>query len=334
MRRSAFLVGGVALVTVIAGIAVAASASAGTTTYEAEASVNTLSGGAHAVDCRRCSGGSRVTGIGLLGSLTVTGVVAERAGRTRLSVTYTSAETRTAQVSVNGGAGTAVRFPASRGSGRPATARVIVTLAAGDNTVTFANPAGAAPDIDKLVLTTDGTPPTAVPTVPPTLPTSPPTSAPTSPPTTTPPTTTPVTTPPPTPTTAPTGNAAMEAQVVDLVNVERAKAGCGAVDSDDRLQAAARGHSADMAARNYFSHTTPEGVEFATRITAAGYAWRGAGENIAKGYRTPEAVMAGWMNSAGHKANILNCGFRDLGVGVAADSGGTLLWTQDFGTPR
>jgi uncharacterized protein YkwD len=118
------------------------------------------------------------------------------------------------------------------------------------------------------------------------------------------------------------------------VNAERATAGCGAVAREDRLTVAARGHSADMAARGYFSHTTPEGVEFATRITQAGYVWRGAGENIAKGYRTPQQVMTGWMNSAGHKANILNCGFRDLGVGVAAAADGTLLWTQDFATPR
>jgi uncharacterized protein YkwD len=372
MRRTAYLVGGVALVTVVAGIAVAASASAGTTTYEAEAPVNTLGGSAHAVDCRRCSGGSRVTGLGPQGTLTVNGVIAERAGRVRLTVAYTSPQARTAEISVNGAIGTAVRFPAGRGSTRPATARITVTLRAGDNTVSFGNPAGAAPDIDKIVLSTDGTPPAPVPTatptlaptlpptVPPTLPTSAPTAppggdptaptaSPTAPPSsptvpvpTTPPgapTTPPAapTTPPTTtapPTTPPSGNAAAEAEVVRLVNVERAKVGCAAVRSDDRLQAAARGHSADMAARGYFSHTTPEGVEFATRITDAGYVWRGAGENIAKGYRTPADVMTGWMNSAGHKANILNCGFQDLGVGVAADGTGTLLWTQDFGTPR
>jgi uncharacterized protein YkwD len=368
MRRTAYLVGGVALVTVVAGIAVAASASAGTTTYEAEAPVNRLDGGAHAVDCRRCSGGSRVTGLGPQGTLTFTGVIAERAGRARLAVTYTSPQARTAEISVNGGIGTAVRFPAGRGSSRPATARITVTLRAGDNTVSFGNPAGAAPDIDKIVLSTDGTPPapvpsatpTLAPTLPPTVPPALPTSVPASPPSggptaptasptgppssptvpgpTTPPAT-PTTRPaPPTttapPTTPPSGNAAAEAEVVRLVNVERAKVGCAAVRSDDRLQAAARGHSADMAARDYFSHTTPEGVDFATRITDAGYPWRGAGENIAKGYRTPADVMTGWMNSAGHKANILSCGFQDLGVGVAADATGALLWTQDFGTPR
>jgi uncharacterized protein YkwD len=280
-----------------------------------------------------------VTGIGQAGSITFTGVVAERAGSTRLAVTYTSAGSRTARISVNGGIATAVRFPGTRGTNRPATARVTVTLQAGDNAITFGNPAGAAPDLDKLVLTTDGTPPTAVPTVTatgsaaPTPSVSPTTT--TTPPTTTPPTTTPPTTTPPPPTTSPPdGNAAFEADVVALVNEERAKAGCPAVAANDLLQLAARRHSADMAARSYFSHTTPEGVQFATRITEAGYVWRSAGENIAKGYRTPEAVMTGWMNSAGHKANILNCGFRDLGVGVAAEASGTLLWTQDFATAR
>ena len=87
------------------------------------------------------------------------------------------------------------------------------------------------------------------------------------------------------------------------------------------------------AARGYFSHTTPEGVDFATRITKAGYRWSGAGENIAKGQRTPADVMTSWMNSAGHKANILNCGFKNLGVGVAADASGALVWTQDFASP-
>ena len=381
MRRPVLIGGGIALVTVVAGIAVAASASAGTTTYEAEASVNTFGGGARTVDCNRCSGGKRVTGLGLLGSLTVTGVVAEREGTTRLAVTYTSPRARTAHVSVNGGVATAVRFPGTRSAGRPGTLRVTVTLKAGDNTIAFGNPAGAAPDIDKIVLTTDGTPPTAVPTattpgepgttataspgpsapvpptgsptaspaVPPTLPTSPPATTPpgTTPPGATPtitrpPATTPTaTTPPPAsprPTTPPpppaSGNAALEAEVLTIVNTERAKAGCPAVTADDRLTTAARAHSADMAARNYFSHTTPEGVEFATRITDAGYRWSGAGENIAKGQRTPQAVMTAWMNSAGHKANILNCGFKNLGVGVAADASGALVWTQDFASPR
>jgi uncharacterized protein YkwD len=338
MRRHVLIVGGVALVTVVAGIAVAASASAGTTTYEAEAAINTLRGGAHAVACGRCSGGARVTGVGLLGQLTFTGVVAEHPGPTKLAVTYYGPDARTAQISVNGGVAAAVAFPATRGSSRPGTMRITATLKAGDNTIAFGNPVGAAPDIDKLVITTDGTPPTPVPTAtesgepgatatatPPPSTSTPPQPSPSAPPTST--------APSPSPTESPTGNAAFEAEVATIVNQERAKVGCPAVTVDDRLTAAARAHSADMAARNYFSHTTPEGVDFATRITNAGYRWSGAGENIAKGQRTPQEVMTSWMNSDGHKANILNCGYKNLGVGVAADSSGTLLWTQDFASP-
>jgi uncharacterized protein YkwD len=338
MRRHVLIVGGVALVTVVAGIAVAASASAGTTTYEAEAATNTLRGGAHAVACGRCSGGARVTGVGLLGQLTFTGVVAEHPGPTKLAVTYYGPDARTAQISVNGGVAAAVAFPATRGSSRPGTLRITATLKAGDNTIAFGNPVGAAPDIDKLVITTDGTPPTPVPTAtesgepgatatatPPPSTSTPPQPSPSAPPTST--------APSPSPTESQTGNAAFEAEVVTIVNQERAKVGCPAVTVDDRLTAAARAHSADMAARNYFSHTTPEGVDFATRITNAGYRWSGAGENIAKGQRTPQEVMTSWMNSDGHKANILNCGYKNLGVGVAADSSGTLLWTQDFASP-
>lgn len=336
MRRPVLIVGGMAVVTVVAGIAVAASASAGTTTHEAEASVNTLGGGAHAVDCRRCSGGSRVTGIGREGVLTITGVIAERNGPTRLAITYTGDRGRTAQISVNGAVPTAVLFPGTRGSSRPGTLRITATLRSGENTVAFGNPVGPAPDVDKLVITTDGTPPTPVPTatasgdpgatatVPPS-PTTPPASPPDAPSPTLP------TSPPADP--EPTGNAALEAEVVTIVNSERAKAGCPAVTADDRLTEAARGHSADMAARDYFSHTTPEGVEFATRITDAGYRWSRAGENIAKGQRTPAEVMTSWMNSSGHKANILTCAFKNIGVGVAADARGALVWTQDFATP-
>jgi uncharacterized protein YkwD len=122
--------------------------------------------------------------------------------------------------------------------------------------------------------------------------------------------------------------------VVALVNTERAKVGCPALTVDTRLVSAASRHSADMAARGYFSHTTPEGVTFSTRISNAGYRWSMAAENIAKGQPTPAAVMQAWMNSAGHRANILNCGYRNLGVGLAYDAGRTPVWTQEFGTTR
>ncbi|MFD9962556.1 CAP domain-containing protein [Amycolatopsis sp. NPDC058986] len=139
-----------------------------------------------------------------------------------------------------------------------------------------------------------------------------------------PPATTPSTSQPK-PKAAPAGGPA--SQVVDLVNDERAKAGCGPVSAESHLATAAQGHSDDMSARDYFSHNTPEGATFDQRIRDAGYAKPGA-ENIAKGATTAAKVMQMWMNSSGHRANILNCSLTRLGVGVATDG---WYWTQDFG---
>ncbi|MFJ2867571.1 CAP domain-containing protein [Kitasatospora sp. NPDC087314] len=121
-------------------------------------------------------------------------------------------------------------------------------------------------------------------------------------------------------------------QVVDLVNVERAKAGCGPVTAEPRLASAAQSHSDDMADRNYFDHASPDGYHADHRIEAAGYRWSTWGENIARGQKDPAAVMDSWMNSPGHRANILNCAFKQLGVGVRSGSGGP-WWTQVFAAP-
>ncbi|MFD7748915.1 sigma-70 family RNA polymerase sigma factor [Streptomyces sp. NPDC059698] len=126
---------------------------------------------------------------------------------------------------------------------------------------------------------------------------------------------------------APTGTAE---QVAESVNAERAKEGCGPVSVNGLLNTAAQRHSADMAARDYFSHTSQDGREPGDRITAAGYRWSTYGENIAKGQRTPADVMRAWMDSPGHRANILNCSFKEIGVGKQ-DSGGGPVWTQVFG---
>jgi uncharacterized protein YkwD len=120
-----------------------------------------------------------------------------------------------------------------------------------------------------------------------------------------------------------------ENTVAQLTNRERTKAGCGPLRVDARLRTAARRHSADMAARDYFSHDSPSGSSFVDRIKAAGYLSPGA-ENIAKGYPTAAAVVAGWMKSPGHRANILNCDLRAIGVGAHFAAGGA-WWTQDFG---
>lgn len=119
-------------------------------------------------------------------------------------------------------------------------------------------------------------------------------------------------------------------QVVTLVNKERSAAGCGPLTEDPQLQKAAQGHSDDMAARHFFDHTNPDGADPGQRITAAGYHWSTYGENIAQGQQTAAAVMDSWMNSPGHRANILNCSFKDIGVGVHKGTGGP-WWTQDFG---
>jgi uncharacterized protein YkwD len=131
-------------------------------------------------------------------------------------------------------------------------------------------------------------------------------------------------------TTVADGMSAVEQRVVELTNAERAKYGCSPLRGDSRLAAAARGHSDDMALHNYFDHNSQDGTSPWDRMKRAGYAQPGA-ENIAMGYPTADAVMNGWMNSLGHRANILNCRLRALGVGVHSGSGGGPWWTQDFG---
>jgi uncharacterized protein YkwD len=119
---------------------------------------------------------------------------------------------------------------------------------------------------------------------------------------------------------------------VALTNAERAKAGCGPLTIDVQLTAAAQAHSVDMAINNYFSHTGQDGRTPFQRIAAAGYTFSVAAENIAAGQRTPTDVVAGWMNSAGHRANILNCTLMQIGVGFATGGSYGTYWTQDFGT--
>ncbi|KOX35769.1 MULTISPECIES: CAP domain-containing protein [unclassified Streptomyces] len=128
--------------------------------------------------------------------------------------------------------------------------------------------------------------------------------------------------------TASRGDAA-EAEVLRLVNAERATVGCTPVDADARLASLAGAFSADMAARGFFDHTDPDGATPWTRAQKAGVSTL-AGENIARGQADAAAVMKSWMNSDGHRANILNCDFKTMGVGVYFGDGGP-WWTQDFG---
>ncbi|KOU32141.1 SCP-like extracellular [Streptomyces sp. WM6368] len=125
------------------------------------------------------------------------------------------------------------------------------------------------------------------------------------------------------------GHSAEEAAVVELVNQERALAGCGPVRANPPLAALAGAFSLDMATRGFFSHDDPDGNTPWDRATKAGLSGLG-GENIARGQGDAEAVMKAWMNSPEHRANILNCEFRTLGVGAHFAAGGP-WWTQDFG---
>ncbi|MDF3302793.1 CAP domain-containing protein [Streptomyces tropicalis] len=120
-----------------------------------------------------------------------------------------------------------------------------------------------------------------------------------------------------------------EAQVLKLVNAERAKAGCTPVTANGALTKLAESFSRAMAAQDFFDHTDPSGATPWDRAAKLGIVGLG-GENIARGQADPAAVMDAWMNSPGHRANILDCDFKTLGVGVHFGTGGP-WWTQDFG---
>ncbi|MGD8493147.1 MAG: CAP domain-containing protein [Desulfobacterales bacterium] len=124
-----------------------------------------------------------------------------------------------------------------------------------------------------------------------------------------------------------------ESEVIDLVNIERDAEGLPPLSYDADLASAARGHSEDMGLQNYFSHTGLDGRTPCDRMTDAGYSWNYCGENIAAGQPTPEDVIDAWMASSGHRANILNPNFCDIGVGYAYVASSTYghYWTQNFG---
>ncbi|HEY6737476.1 MAG TPA: CAP domain-containing protein [Actinopolymorphaceae bacterium] len=129
--------------------------------------------------------------------------------------------------------------------------------------------------------------------------------------------------------TAPSKQEELENEVVRLTNAERAEAGCEPLRVEGRVRDAARAHSADMAENDYFSHTSQDGRSPWDRMKQAGYD-DPAAENIAMGQPTPESVVEAWMDSDGHRANILNCDYEAIGVGVELGDGGP-WWTQDFG---
>lgn len=118
-----------------------------------------------------------------------------------------------------------------------------------------------------------------------------------------------------------------EQQVIDLVNEQRVKSGLKALTANWELSRVARYKSQDMHDKKYFSHTSPTYGSPFDMMKSFGISYRYAGENIAQGYKTPAAVMGGWMNSSGHRANILNSSYTQIGVGYVADGN---YWTQMF----
>lgn len=130
-----------------------------------------------------------------------------------------------------------------------------------------------------------------------------------------------------------TEQTASEAQeVLRLVNEQRAQHGLAALTLSDKLCELAELKAEDMVANNYFDHTSPTyGTPF-DMLKQFGVSYRSAGENIAAGQRTPEEVMNAWMNSSGHRANILSANYTELGVGAAIGQRG-IYWVQLFRKP-
>ena len=226
---------------------------------------------------------------------------------------------------------------------------------------------GCGIDFDQIITTPPTTPPTEAPTTPDnednsgnqgtdeplppteaptTPPTTPPTEAPTTPdnednsgnqgtdeplPPTEAPTTPPTTPPTEAPTTPDTENnsniSEYEREVADLVNEIRAENGLSLLTLNAELSNVARIKSQDMKDNNYFSHTSPTYGSPFDMMKSFGINYNTAGENIARGQHTPQAVVDAWMNSEGHRANILNSSFTEIGVGYVADGN---YWTQMF----
>ncbi|MET0491825.1 MAG: CAP domain-containing protein [Actinoplanes sp.] len=128
------------------------------------------------------------------------------------------------------------------------------------------------------------------------------------------------------------GMAGQETEVIRLVNVERGEAGCGSVTLNTRLRTAIRLHVQELGTHGdlYISHVSDDGRDFVARSKEQGYNDPG-GENVARGQGDAASVMTSWMNSEGHRANILNCDFKAIGVGAAKGVDGTIVWGQLFG---
>lgn len=123
---------------------------------------------------------------------------------------------------------------------------------------------------------------------------------------------------------------AIENEVIRLVNVERSKNGLTALRGNWQLSRIARYKAENMRDKNYFSHTSPDYGSPFDMIKNFGISFSAAGENIAMGQQNASSVMTSWMNSTGHRQNILNTGYTEIGVGIAKTSNGSIYWVQQF----
>jgi len=123
-------------------------------------------------------------------------------------------------------------------------------------------------------------------------------------------------------------------QVINLTNARRADNGLRPLTVNSTLTAVAQAHAADQASVDTMSHTGTDGSDPGTRIIRSGYPVAAWGENVAAGYATPDTVMTAWMNSPGHRANILNNTFTQIGIAIAYAPDGTPYWAMEFGRPQ
>jgi uncharacterized YkwD family protein len=154
-------------------------------------------------------------------------------------------------------------------------------------------------------------------------------------PTTTNTTPAPTSQPAPAPTTTNTTTttstfSAQQQEVLNIVNKERAAKGLSALKFNTELSKVATTKSQDMIDKGYFAHNSPTYGSPFDMMKKFGITYKTAGENIAMGQRTPQEVMTAWMNSEGHRKNILNSSFTEIGIGIAKDKNGRLYWTQMF----
>ena len=132
------------------------------------------------------------------------------------------------------------------------------------------------------------------------------------------------------------GKLSFEAELLNLTNSERRKVGLAPLKLSSQLTKASQSHAVDMAQNHYFSHKSLNGSSMVDRAKATGYKYSALGENIAAGRSTPEGTIRQWMNSAGHRANILNGKFTEIGFGYANEPNSPYrhYWVQVFGTPQ